>query len=82
MVYHRSLTRAPAHGLYNDKLRYPTFNRIVPSDDLQAKFIIQLASELKFERLGLISSSSAWGKSGAASIERYAHRAGIGMSIK
>ena len=74
------ISHASSRSWLNDKLRYPTFLRIVPSDELQAKFIIQLASELKFERLGLISSSSAWGKSGAASIERYAQRAGIFLS--
>ena len=74
------ISHASSSSWLNDKLRYPTFLRIVPSDELQAKFIIQLASQLKIERLGLISSSSAWGKSGAASIERYAIRAGICLS--
>ena len=71
------VSHATSSSWLNDKLRYPTFLRIVPSDELQAKFVIQLASQLKIERLGLISSSSAWGKSGAASIGGYANRAGI-----
>ena len=74
------ISHASSSSWLNDKLRYPTFLRIVPSDEIQAKFIIQLASELKFERLGLISSSSSWGKSGVASIEQYAHIAGTCLS--
>lgn len=74
------ISHSSSSSWLSDRLRYPTFLNMIPNDDIQAKLMIQLTAELKFERIGLIYTTSAWGKSGAASVEKYAHRTGICIS--
>ncbi|XP_067948068.1 uncharacterized protein [Watersipora subatra] len=66
----------------SDPLRYPLFLRNVPSDEQQAKAMIQIVKKNGWKEIGLITSESVYGQTGGYSVEQFASDNGICITYR
>ena len=65
----------------DDSLRYSTFLRNVPSDEMQARLVINLIKFHGWENVGLLHSRSAYGEKGANLVKKYAEQNNVCISF-
>ena len=65
-----------------DPLRYPMFLRNVPSDDAQARMMIEIVKINGWDTIGLIYTDSVYGQTGAQLIIDYAKQNGVCIQYK
>lgn len=65
----------------SDSLRYPMFLRNVPSDEEQARLMIEIVQKNGWNKIGLIHSDSVYGQTGGNLVKKYANESRICISF-